>query len=335
MENNTLPSRELAPGYYICPLINGLWQTAGGHGEINIQNARVAMKELFDAGFTTFDGADHYGPAELLMGDLYENLSEEGKKKTQLFTKWCPSPMPMTQNVVDSAINRSLKRMKTTCLDMLQFHWWDYSDKEYITALTHMKNMQQNGPKIKYLSLTNFNTEYLQKIIDAGIKITSNQVSYSIIDWRPELLMVPLCQKHDIKLLTYGTLLGGLLSEKYLNSKEPRGPELNTSSLKKYKRFVDSWGPWSLFQQLLNLLDKIAKNHKVSIANVAVKYILDKPMVGGVIIGCRLGITSTQHIENNKMVFSFDLTPEETQSITELSRKGRVLGGDCGDEYRN
>lgn len=329
--SNKLPTRELAPGFHICPIVNGLWQTAGGHGQIDLNKAKIQMKKLHEAGFTSFDGADHYGPAEVLMGDLLTSLPSPTDSTVQLFTKWCPSPGRMTREVVNAAINRSLTRMQTKTIQVLQFHWWDYEDSEYLTALKHMKSLQDEG-KIKHLALTNFNTEYLQNIISAGIPIVSNQVSYSIVDQRPAQAMVPLCEKHGIKLLTYGTLLGGLLSDKYYKKTEPRSSELNTSSLKKYKRFIDAWGPWSLFQELLEVCHQIGAKHNVSIANVATRYILDKPAVAGVIVGCRLGIS--EHIEDSKKVFSFSLSPEDTKRIDEVAKKGRVLPGDCGDEYR-
>jgi len=288
------------------------------------------MTRLYQAGLTSFDGADHYGPAEILMGNLYKSLPTPGDK-VQLFTKWCPSPGPMTRETVLAAISKSLTRMQTNCLQVLQFHWWDYDDTEYLTALKHMKDMQNEG-KIKHIALTNFNTKHLQIILDAGIPIVSNQVSYSIVDQRPTQAMVPLCEKHKVKLLTYGTLLGGLLTDKYYKQKEPQGKELNTSSLKKYKRFIDGWGTWELFQELLEVCRQIGNKYNASIANVAIKYILDKPCVAGVIIGCRLGIT--EHIEDTKKMFSLNLTEEDHARISAVAKKGQMLPGDCGDEYR-
>jgi len=70
----------------------------------------------------------------------------------------------------------------------------------------------------------------------------------------------------------------------------------------------------------------------VSIANVATRYILDKPAVAGVIIGCRLGIT--EHIADNKKVFSFQLSEDDVKAIDAIAKKGQMLPGDCGDEYR-
>ncbi len=53
---------------------------------------------------------------------------------------------------------------------------------------------------------------------------------------------------------------------------------------------IDAWGGWVLFQELLTILKRIADKHAVSIANVATRYILDKPKVAGVIVGVRLGL---------------------------------------------
>lgn len=90
--------------------------------------------------------------------------------------------------------------------------------------------------------MTNFDTEHLQIITEAGIKIVSNQVQFSLVDRRPEVNMIKFCQEHDIKLFTYGTVCGGLLSENYLGKPEPRSFDLTTVSLKKYKKMIDAWG---------------------------------------------------------------------------------------------
>ena len=136
-------------------------------------------------------------------------------------------------------------------------------------------------------------------------------------------------------LLAYGTLLGGLLSEKYLGRPEPRRSELNTASLQKYKHMIDAWGGWALFQELLAVLKQIADKHRVSIANVGVRYVLDRPAVAGVIVGARLGVA--QHIADNARVFGFELDADDHAMIEPVLAKSRdliTLIGDCGDEYR-
>jgi aryl-alcohol dehydrogenase-like predicted oxidoreductase len=147
--------------------------------------------------------------------------------------------------------------------------------------------------------------------------------------------MAAFCQAHDITLLTYGTLLGGLLSEKYLGRPEPGRGELNTASLQKYRNMIDAWGGWALFQELLAVVKPIADKHGASIANIGARYILDQPAVAGVIIGARLGIA--EHIADNARTFDVALDAADLAAIEPVLARSRDLlrlVGDCGDEYR-
>ena len=323
----------------ICRILNGMWQVSGAHGAIEPKSAIANMFDYMDAGFTTWDLADHYGPAEDFIGEFRRQLvatrGGDAVSNLQAFTKWVPRPTKMTRRLVEQNIDRSLKRMGVETLDLIQFHWWEYRDKNYLDALAHMAELQKEG-KIKHLALTNFDTEHLKIIIDSGIKIVSNQVQFSLIDRRPLVKMVSFCQEHDVKLLAYGTLCGGLLSEKYLGQPEPRSRLLNTASLRKYKNMVDAWGGWSLFQELLSLLKQIADKYTVSIANVAVRYILEQPTVAGAIVGARLGVA--EHLADNALVFNFTLDRDDRAQIEAVIRRSQDLYqaiGDCGDEYRH
>lgn len=312
-----------------------MWQVSGAHGSIDPNQAIPAMFDYVNAGFTTWDLADHYGPAEDFIGEFYRQSAQQSEVTSiQAFTKWVPRPGRMTRQVVEDNINISLRRMGVSSLDLIQFHWWEYGDSGYLDALKHMAELQAEG-KIKHLALTNFDTEHLQIILEHGIQIVSNQVQYSLIDRRPEVAMAQFCDQHGIKLFAYGSLCGGLFSEKYVGRPEPGRWDLDTASLRKYKNMIDAWGGWKLFQTLLSTLQSIAQKHNVSIANVAVRYVLDRPAVGGVIVGARLGIA--EHIADNAKVFSFSLDQEDyskLDAILSQSRNLYQLIGDCGDEYR-
>ncbi|KAF3772885.1 Flagellar radial spoke protein 5 [Nymphaea thermarum] len=318
----------------ICRVLNGMWQTSGGWGRIDRDGAVDAMLRYTDAGLTTFDMADHYGPAEDLYGMFINRVRRERPAEllndVKGLTKWVPPPVKMTSSYVRDSINVSRKRMDVACLDMLQFHWWDYSNSGYLDALRHLTDLKEEG-KIKTVALTNFDTERLHIILENGIPIVSNQVQHSVVDMRPQQRMAELCQLTGVKLITYGTVMGGLLSEKFLDTNISipfAAPPLNTPSLQKYKRMVDAWGGWSLFQVLLQTLKKVASKHGVSIPTVA-------PSVAGSMIGVRLGLS--QHIEDSLAIFSLELDEEDKSSIDSVSKQGRDLLqiiGDCGDEYR-
>lgn len=331
-----IETTQLTQDLSICRILNGMWQVSGGHGQINHDSAINQMLEYTENGFNTWDMADIYGPAESLYGDLRNELGKRSNEleKIQGFTKFVPNPGPMSNSIVTHYIEESLKKMNVNCIDLLQFHWWDYQDTSYLDALSHLSKLQNEG-KIKYLGLTNFDTERIKIIIKNNFKIISNQVQFSILDQRPEKIMIPFFIKYGIKILSYGTVLGGFFSEKYLNADEPTRVELTTASLQKYKNMIDIWGGWQLFQELLQVLNTIAKKHNCSIANIATRFILDKPQVAGVIIGARLGISD--HIEDNSKVFNLKLDQDDISLISTITSKSNDLFdtiGDCGDEYR-
>jgi aryl-alcohol dehydrogenase-like predicted oxidoreductase len=335
----TLEFAQLTPDLPTCRLLNGLWQVSGAHGQINPDAALDDMLAYHDAGYTTWDLADHYGPAEDFVGAFRARLvAEQGEAalaRVQAFTKWVPNPqMRMNRETVRAAVDVSRRRMATETLDLLQFHWWEYRDRDYLNALDHLAALREAG-MIRHLGLTNFDTIRLREITERGVRIVSNQVQYSIIDRRPEAQMTPYCLQHGVGLLTYGTYCGGLISAKYLGQPEPGPAALNTASLRKYKRMIDLWGGWGLFQELLGALKTVADRHGVSIPNVAVRYILDKPAVAGVIVGTRLGVS--QHRDENARVFGFALDADDLarlHAVTDRSRDLLRAIGDCGDEYR-
>jgi aryl-alcohol dehydrogenase-like predicted oxidoreductase len=337
----TLPAAsrfQLAPDLSICRILNGMWQVSGAHGQIDRGRAVDEMFLYHDAGFTTWDLADHYGPAEDLIGEFRRRFAARNGEarlgEIQAFTKWVPHPGRMTRAIVEQAVGVSLSRMGVDRLDLLQFHWWDYDDPAYLDALKHLADLRDEG-KIRHVALTNFDTEHLRVIAEHGIRIVSNQVQYSLVDRRPAQRMATFCNAHGIRLLAYGTVLGGLLSEKYLGRAEPQRSELGTASLQKYKNMVDAWGGWEVFQELLTVLKPIADKHQASIANVGVRYVLDQPGVAGVIVGARLGIA--QHIADNARVFDIGLDSDDRGAIDAVLGKSRDLMrviGDCGDEYR-
>ncbi|EGC39854.1 hypothetical protein DICPUDRAFT_74614 [Dictyostelium purpureum] len=331
---NISPTTTLKNGVVFPKIINGMWQMAGGHGKVNYKNALSDMIDHVNHGFNCFDMADHYGPAEDIFGELKTQLkSEESKKHAIGFTKWFPRPGNMTLENVRTFIHSSLIRTKSNSIDLLQFHWWDYDDERYLNAVQSLKQLQSEG-LIDSIGLTNFDTTRLKIIVDSGVDIVSSQVSYSIIDRRAKSRMTQYCRENNIYILAYGVCLGGLLSEKFLGVPEPSQIALNTWSLSKYKDSINRWGNWNLFQELLEVLKTIGLKYSVSLTLVAIRYVLQQEMVGGVVIGCRFGIH--QHIDENKRLFTFKLEDSDIKQIDRIALKGDCMLGwvDCGDEYR-
>lgn len=225
--------------------------------------------------------------------------------------------------------------------------------------VVHQQQQQQlqqieDGVRIGGIGLVNFDSIRVDEIcasLGPGVILT-NQVQFSLIDVRPLYGMADVCKRHGLKLLTYGTLCGGFLSDKWLDAPEPNRyfdePTLRdplTPSQKKYLDIIlSAWGTWSLFQRLLHVLRTIADRRstgdarRVSIANVATRWVLDHDeFVGAVIIGARLGVSD--NTEDNLAVAGWRLNDEERAMIADVlnESRGRELIstiGDCGAEYR-
>lgn len=320
---------ELAPGFTISRIITGLWQIADMERDehhLDREETAAAMKPYVDVGLTTFDMADHYGSAEEIAGHFAKE-----REDVQLLTKWVPKPGPVTKDDVRSAVERALNRMNRDTVDLLQFHAWNYADPSWLDALFCLTELREGG-LISHIGLTNVDTAHLRMVIHSGVEVISNQVCFSLLDQRPLTAMTDLCQQHNIKLLAYGTLAGGFLTERWLDTTEPGKDTLKTWSQMKYKRFIDAAGGWGKFQGLLQVLNAVSKRKDVSMANVACRYILDKPGVGSVIIGARLG--ESEHIEENLRLFEFSLDEDSRSEIEAAVSRLTPIPGDCGDEYR-
>ncbi|QGJ01343.1 hypothetical protein CEK26_002787 [Fusarium fujikuroi] len=226
--------------------------------------------------------------------------------------------------------------------------YWD--NPQYIDALQYLAE----DKRVARIGLCNFDTEHLEHVVESGVKIFTNQVQvgtsaitdvagpdkmqFSLVDSRPTFKMADACSRHDIKLLTYGTLCGGFIADKWLNEPEPDVYDTNiTPSQRKYYGMICSWGGWDLFQELLSVLRTVATKHEVNISNIATRWVLDFPYVGAVIIGARIGMS--EHTSDNATTLGWSLDDDDRGLIEEvLDRSNRAemfeTMGDCGNEYR-
>jgi aryl-alcohol dehydrogenase-like predicted oxidoreductase/enamine deaminase RidA (YjgF/YER057c/UK114 family) len=333
----TPPRIALAPDLEISRVVVGLWQVADmerGGQTLDPEAASSAMLDYARAGFDSFDMADHYGTAELIAGRFLFRVAggeAAGPTRPAVLTKWCPTPGAMTAQIVQEGIERSRKRLGFAAIDLLQFHWWTFEHPAYLDAMKALEALRREG-LIRHLGVTNFDTAHLRVLVKHGIPVISNQVSFSLLDRRAEREMSAFCLENGVRLLAYGTLAGGLMSERWLGRSEPASGEIADWSKMKYKRFVEAAGGWGAFQTILRALDAIAKKHDVSIANVATRWTLDHPAVAAVIVGARLG--EREHANDNLAIFSFALDDDDRARIDAALASTTPIDGDCGDEYR-
>jgi aryl-alcohol dehydrogenase-like predicted oxidoreductase len=322
------PRVTLAPGLEIPRLVTGLWQVADQERDGRALDHDAAARDLAayaEAGFDAFDMADHYGSAEVIAGRF---LAAGGR--ASVFTKWVPTPGPMTREAVAAGMRERAERLGAVP-DLLQFHWWSFRHPAWLDACAEMAAMRAEGT-LRHLAACNFDTDHLRVAVKHGIPLVANQVAFSLLDRRAAGAMGAFCTQHGVKLLAYGTLGGGFVSERWLGREEPAESDIADWSKMKYRRFIGAAGGWRGFQAILSAADAIARRHGVSISNVATRWVLDHPAVAAVIIGARL--TEREHRADNLRCFAFAMDEEDRARLAHAFSQGAELPGDCGDEYR-
>ena len=162
-----------------------------------------------------------------------------------------------------------------------------------------------------------------RELVDAGVPLVSMQVQYSLLDQRPRPSMTPFCAQSGMKLLCYGSVAGGFLSERWLGASEPAEP-LENRSLVKYKLIIDDFGGWDLFQRLLVQLQRIAQRHGVSIPTVAMRWVLQQPAVAAVIVGVRRG----DHLADHLKVLDLQLDGADLDTLDSVLSQRKAPSGD-------
>jgi aryl-alcohol dehydrogenase-like predicted oxidoreductase len=321
-----IPRIPLTPEYSISRLIKGGWHLAGGHGKIDRTDAKRDMAAFVEAGVTCFDCADIYTGVEALIGEFrreYPALARDLRVHTKLVPD-LDRLEAVDGPAVEAIIDRSLQRLGVDRLDLVQFHWWDYAVPRYLDVALELARLRSKG-KILHIGLTNFDLPRLSEIVAAGVPVLTHQLQYSLVDARPLTGMVEYCLAHGIGLLSYGTVLGGFLSDRWLGAPEPLG-DLENRSLTKYKLIVDDFGGWPLFQHLLRVLRVIADRHDCDIATVGTVAMLQRPAVAAAIVGA----TNTAHLPAHLKSGSVVLTAADVEEIKAVTEQRR---GPLGDVY--
>ena len=321
-----METREIRPGYRITRIIRGGWQLAGGHGDVERDAAIGDLVASAEAGILTFDCADIYTGVEELIG----SFTPRGGQRVQVHTKYVPDlatletvDLPVTRAIIE----RSRTRLKSAALDLVQFHWWDYSVDRYVETALHLEKLKKEGA-LQRIGVTNFDTPHLRHLLEAGVEIVSHQVQYSLLDRRPATAMAALCAERNIRFLGYGSVLGGFLSERWLGVREPKEP-LENRSLTKYKLIIDEALGWDGFQSLLESLRGIALRHETTVGAIGIAWVLRQPLVAAAIVGAR----NASHLDETLQALRVRLGPSDLAILD--SACGPGIAGDVYELERD
>ncbi len=319
---------ELAPGYTISRLIRGGWQL----GPDPSADALEDLAAFARAGITTFEISDTYDGAENLLGRFLAEapirLGEETARRIKVHTRYTAplgSGAPSRAGVTAS-IDRSLRRLGTERLDLLQIQWWDFAAPGLADVAGWLAGLAAAG-KIDRLGVANFGIATLKDLAESGIPIVSNQVQCSLLDRRPENGLIEYCRGAGVALLTYGALAGGFLTDRWHRQHD----DARSAGSEEYRCIVDEAGGWDSLQSLLAALDEVARAKGVDIAALALAWVLGRSGVMATLVGA----SSAARIPGLQRAGEITLSEEDEAQIDEALKRLHPLAGDVGEFERD
>lgn len=288
------------------------WQNLGG---LSQRQANELTKIALDAGVNFFDTADIYsdGLSEIMLGKALGRRRQEAVIATKCGFRMSPGPNGdgLSRRRIIEACDASLKRLGTDYIDLYQIHSFDFVTPLEETLSTFDWLIKQG--KIRYSGCSNFTGWQLMKALalcdqNGWERFVSLQAYYSLVGRDIELELVPACLDQRVGIMVWGPLHGGFLTGKYRWESWAQKTRLSSP---------DDVLPMDLEKGYLivDQMERIAKNHEASIAQLALNYLLNKPGITSLVIGAR---TKEQLIDNLKTV-NWRLEPEEMNQLDQIS----------------
>lgn len=285
-----------------------------GWGHVSRQEIEAAILSALDMGVTFFDTADTYG-----LGRSEETLGEtlRGRRgQVALATKFgvrIESGRTFYDNspsYISAALKASLGRLGTDYIDLYQVHYLDG-----VTPIPQMMEAlleHKRRGAIRGIGLSNLSPKDLPAFLPYAQELASFQNHYSLAHRNDEAAILDTAQALDASPLTWGSLGQGVLTGKY-------GKDVHFEADDRRSRLVyDNFYGDKLEKNLriVEAMRPIARKYGVSVASVAIRWILDT-LPRSVVI---TGVKTPRQAQDNAMAFSFGLTPEERAELDELSR---------------
>ena len=276
-------------GLYVSEISYGNWITHGSQVE---QTAAIkCVKAALDEGITTFDTADVYAgtKAEVVLGKALKGVRRESY---ELFTKvyWPTGPgkndRGLSRKHIMESCHASLKRLGTDHIDLYQMHRFDV-ETPLEESLSAFDDLIRQG-KVHYIGFSEWNAAQISSALsiqDARgyTRFVSSQPQYSML-WRViESEVDPLCGNEGIGHIVWSPIAQGALTGKYKPGKKPPAGTRATDK-KGGANMISRWMNNDVLTAVAKL-DPIAKEVGLSMAQLAVAWVLQNPRVSSAIIG--------------------------------------------------
>ncbi|MCE5305627.1 aldo/keto reductase [bacterium] len=297
----------------------GYWKTVG---EVEQKDADQLVNAAIDGGINFFDTADVYseGRAEEILGKALGSKRKDVVLATKVRGRVGPGPndVGLSRLHIIENCNASLKRLGTDYIDLYQVHNFDpYTPVE--ETLRALDDLVRQG-KVRYIGASNFAGWQLMKALHISEKqnlekFVTLQSYYSLVCRDLENEMIPLSLDQKLGILVWSPLGGGFLTGKYRRGQDrPKDSRLSDPD-SRFLRFDEEKA-----YDIVDELDKIAKNHKATVAQAALNYLLRKPAVSSVIIGAK----KLEQLADNLKTTDWEMTDEEVKELDKLSEPTSV-----------
>ncbi|KIZ06733.1 aldo/keto reductase [Monoraphidium neglectum] len=313
-------------------VIKGTWQLDGRHKGDMVTDRTAGgaaiddMERFVRAGVTTFDTSDAFGPSEALIGQfrsLSPRVADSCTVLTKLTFMGAPGPGAISGEMIEYRVRAACTRLGVARLPLVQLHWDNWGARGYVDAARHLADLQRRG-LVGAVGVCNWDVPRLLELIDAGVTPATNQVSYSVLDRRPGLFLPPVCERHGVKLLAYGTLAGGFIGDRYLGLPANKA-KLDTVSKAKYGTWIQQLGGWTVLQDALAVLKRVGRKHGgVSASLVAMRWVLQQPGVAAAVVGQRNAL----HLADTRRLFTFELDEVDMLDIDAAYEGAQQPAGD-------
>jgi aryl-alcohol dehydrogenase-like predicted oxidoreductase len=293
----------------------GFWSKIGA---VDQAGADALVKASLDAGVNFIDTADVYseGESEKTLGQSLKNLGIPRKDvviATKVFGRVGPgrNDAGASRGHIMDAVEASLQRLGTDHIDLYQIHGTDaYTPVE--ETLRALDTLVQQG-KVRYVGCSNWQAWKIAKAVTLSqargwARFETLQAYYTIAGRDLERELVPMMEAEKIGLLVWSPLAGGLLSGKFSRgNQKPEGTRRSEFDFP----VVDKERAWAV----IDAMRPIAEAHGVSVARIALAWLLAKPVVTSIIIGAK----TVEQLRDNLAAVELTLSPEEIKTLDVVS----------------
>lgn len=277
--------------------------------------SREIIDRAIDLGINFFDTANIYsfGESERILGNALEGYERDAQviasKVYFQMDETNPNSGGLSRKTIEQELERSLDRLGVDTVDLYQIHRWDYDTPVEVT-LRALDDAVSRG-KVRYIGASSMWAYQFSEALHTSERLglerfATMQNQYSLAYREEEREMLPLCEREDVGVIPWSPLAKGFLARPH---EEMDATERGRTDSLLHDRPYDAEGNIEVNERIQELAD----DRDVSMAQIALAWILHKPPVDAPIVG----VTSVEHLEEAVEALELDLSESDVEYLEE------------------